>query len=87
MYRKNELIVTFLAGATSNLAVGNTTQEPQPDFYSRYFFFEKEVSAVKIRLVGLAVLELRTLSCFCSKIWLAEGNDVIFILEFQKRKK
>ena len=28
VYSKHELIVTFLAGATSNLTVGNTTQEP-----------------------------------------------------------
>ena len=28
VYSKHELIVTFLAGATSNVTVGNTTQEP-----------------------------------------------------------
>ena len=28
VYSKHELIVTFLAGATSDLTVGNTTQEP-----------------------------------------------------------
>ena len=39
VYSKHELTLTFLAGATSDLTVGNTTQEPlEPDFYSRYFF-------------------------------------------------
>ena len=28
MYSKHELILTFLAGATSDLTAGNTTQEP-----------------------------------------------------------
>ena len=28
VYSKHELILTFLAGATSDLTVGNTTQEP-----------------------------------------------------------
>ena len=28
VYSKHELILTFLAGATSDLAAGNTTQEP-----------------------------------------------------------
>ena len=42
VYSKHELILTFLAGATSDFTAGNTTQERldlyQPDFCSRYFF-------------------------------------------------
>ena len=34
VYSKHELILTFLAGATSDFTAGNTTQ----DFCSRYFF-------------------------------------------------
>ena len=48
VYSKHELILTFLAGATSDLTFGNTTQEPL-DLPARF------LQCSKIWLVGPAV--------------------------------